>query len=143
MYGTADQASGRVNGGSLPLDVWLGFMREATADFEPATFPEPPDEIGEMHYGPQAESPSPTPPPTSEPPDTPDEPTTEAPTTPEPDPTTTAPTDPPSATCGGALDPCEGDPEGGTGEGDPGGGGDPAGGTTGDPGGTSPSTTPT
>ncbi|MGK5533131.1 transglycosylase domain-containing protein [Streptomyces sp. URMC 129] len=96
MYGTADRE--RINGGSLPLDIWLAFMQEATADDPVEEFPEP-GEIGETHWGGGAESPAPPPQQTEEPGETEepeesqtpddsgqpsDEPTIPEPTTPEP-----------------------------------------------------------
>ncbi|RMI42149.1 transglycosylase domain-containing protein [Streptomyces triticirhizae] len=82
MRGTAGME--RINGSSLPLSVWLAFMKEATADDEPTEFPEPP-EIGETIWGGGAESPPPVP---TETPDAPD-PTEEE--EPDPEPTETEP----------------------------------------------------
>ncbi|WP_307815417.1 transglycosylase domain-containing protein [Streptomyces sp. 7-21] len=48
MYGTAGLE--RINGGSLPLEVWETYMREATEGDDPVEFPEAPD-IGEVVYG--------------------------------------------------------------------------------------------
>ncbi|MDT0267093.1 transglycosylase domain-containing protein [Streptomyces sp. DSM 44915] len=77
MYDTAGMT--RINGSSLPLQVWLGFMREATADHEPTEFPEAP-EIGETIWGGGAESPPPPPPEETE---APPEEETEEPEAPE------------------------------------------------------------
>jgi membrane peptidoglycan carboxypeptidase len=101
MYGTAGEE--RINGGSLPLEVWVDYMREATAGDDPEEFPEAPP-VGEMVYGGGASEPAPEPPPVVE--DPPDE--TEGPSSPEeseepePSPSITVPTEPepsPTETC--------------------------------------------
>lgn len=58
MYGTGGLE--RINGSSLPLDVWLAYMKGATAGDPGTEFPEPP-ELGEEIYGGGAKTPEPTP----------------------------------------------------------------------------------
>ncbi|SOD63767.1 Membrane carboxypeptidase (penicillin-binding protein) [Streptomyces zhaozhouensis] len=122
MYDTAGMD--KINGSSLPLSVWLAYMKEATAGDDPTAFPEPP-EIGETIWGGGAESPPPVeteepPPPTeTDEPDAPEE--TEETEEPPPPTDTDEPEPDPTETCE-MWDPnCEDSSEGGANEGtDPG-----------------------
>ncbi len=98
MYGTSGEP--KIFGGSLPLDVWVAFMKEATAGDDAEEFRDVPD-INEKYYGggayePLPETPVDDTPEETEEPDQPDEtpdpdptPTDPDPTEPEPDPTET------------------------------------------------------
>ncbi|WP_049575273.1 transglycosylase domain-containing protein [Streptomyces sp. SBT349] len=97
MYGTA--GSDRINGSSLPLEIWIAFMREALKDEPKEEFPTP-SEIGEIEWGGGAESPR-APPPAEET-DEPEPPETDDPTD---DPTD--PTDPPTDDPTDPEDPCD------------------------------------
>ena len=130
MYGTAGLE--RINGGSLPLSVWMNFMSSAeTGDEE--EFPEPPEDFGEEVCGGGAECPEdePTQEPTQEPTE---EPTTEAPTEeptqeePTEEPTTEEPTPDPTDTCN-PFDPTCNTDSGGTADGGADAGGTADGGT--------------
>ncbi|MGP4109682.1 transglycosylase domain-containing protein [Streptomyces sp. 4N509B] len=101
MYDTA--GLDRINGGSLPLEVWVNFMKEATAGHDAEEFRDVPD-FGEVVYGGGATAPEPdlpVTPPDQDEPDPSSDPTEEE--SPDPDPTDTAdPTSPepdPTETC--------------------------------------------
>ncbi|MFX4291852.1 transglycosylase domain-containing protein [Streptomyces bohaiensis] len=142
MRGTGGMDNG-VTGGSFPAQVWVEFMKGATADDEPTEFAEARDD-GEVVYGGGAESPAPPPsdPPeeeeeeSSEPSDPPEE---EEEDTPEPDPSDDPdPSPDPSDDCRRWDPNCndDGGQSGGPGgPGGPGGNGGPGG--TGGPGGDS------
>ncbi|MFF2374354.1 transglycosylase domain-containing protein [Streptomyces xiamenensis] len=86
MRGTAGME--KITGGSLPADIWLGFMKEATKDDPVEDFPKP-GKIGEVHRGVGTEPELPDPPPVeeTEEEDEPEVDETEEPETdPEPDP---------------------------------------------------------
>jgi membrane peptidoglycan carboxypeptidase len=97
MYGTAGED--RINGGSLPLSMWMNFMGAALEGQPAEDFPAPPENIGEEYYGGGAQSPEPTPPAQTDDPEPeetspePDESESETETEPTPDPST-EPTDP-------------------------------------------------
>ncbi|TDC20914.1 penicillin-binding protein [Streptomyces sp. 8K308] len=118
MYGTADLE--RINGGSLPLSVWMEFM-SAAATGDEEEFPEPPEDFGDEVCGGGADcpedqptqEPTPDPEPTTQEPT--DEPTTQEPT-PDPEPTTQEPTDEPTQPCN-PFDPTCNTDSGGTADG--------------------------
>ncbi len=137
MYDTAGME--RINGGSLPLEVWLAFMQEATADHPVEDFPEP-SEIGDMHRGTGVEPPPPPTPtaddePTQEETEETIEPTEPEEPTPSDDPTEPTPSDDPTETCNPWDPTCDDGSEDGGQNGGPGGGpgGEPTGDPTGDP----------
>ncbi|UED85326.1 transglycosylase domain-containing protein [Streptomyces profundus] len=137
MFDTAGMQ--RINGSSLPLEVWIGFMQEATAGHDKTPFPEPPD-IGETIWGGGATSPPPVPTETPDPPaetEEPEEPEesdepepSDPPTEEEPDPDPTEPCEDWDWTCGDPSGP-DGGPGG---PGDPGGPEGPGDNDAGDPG---------
>ncbi|MGP3967866.1 transglycosylase domain-containing protein [Streptomyces sp. 6N223] len=96
MYGTAGEE--RINGGSLPLDVWVDYMKVATRGDEAERFPDAPN-VGETIYAhgvddpqedlPVEEDPLPTQPEESESPEESEEP--------DPSPTDSTPTDDPTS----------------------------------------------
>ncbi|WP_168220729.1 transglycosylase domain-containing protein [Streptomyces sp. RFCAC02] len=123
MYGTAGKD--KINGGSLPLETWKRFM-SAASNGEEEDFPEAPDDLGEVVWDDQAESPTPeiteeeeedpTEEPTQE--ETQEERPTQDPTQEEPteEPTDDQTTPSGNETCGGWVNPCSDD--GGGSEGD-------------------------
>ncbi|MFD7507820.1 transglycosylase domain-containing protein, partial [Streptomyces sp. NPDC059853] len=112
MYGTAGME--KITGGSLPADVWMGFMMEATKNDPPDNFPKP-GKIGEEYRGIGTEPEQPDPPVTdeteeSEEPDIDeeqeeerDEETETPPADPEPDPTDSCQPGDPTCSDGGGT----------------------------------------
>ena len=93
-----------VTGGSVPIDIWAVYMRDATADMEVRPFPVPADLPDEVINSPPPPEPDPSPTPEEEEEESPEpEPTpeeTQPPPSPEPSPTPD-PTPAPTPTGGG------------------------------------------